>query len=404
MGSETAGWDSGLRARLPWLATLIGGVTFCATVSLVVLIARAYGAVDAMWAAAWLCPPLVGALAASRRPRNAVGWLLLAVGVAGAASQAAYAYNPGPNLTVPQALLVGLGNPLLFLSLGGAAALILIFPSGSLGARRQRRLIKGVGVVYLVLLIGFYFAPTLSSDAPNFANPLRLPMLAGAINGLTTGITLVSVVLLILVVADAIRRQRQSRGVQRQQFRWLAYASVLLGGAMVVAVSPVGNFWWSALPLVIASNGMAASIGLAIVRYRLYDIDRLVSRTVSYVIVVALLTGVYGGCVLLLTSVLPLRGSVSVVVAVLVTVALFAPVRRRARDVVDKRFNRSRYNAETVVRAFAARLGEEVAIETITGDLLMAVEQTVQPSHASVWLRSPIRRTGDRDGPDSPSR
>jgi hypothetical protein len=134
---------------------------------------------------------------------------------------------------------------------------------------------------------------------------------------------------------------------------------------------------------------MVATIGLAIVRYRLYDIDRLVSRTVSYLCVVGLLFGVYVACVLLMTTVLPLRGSVSVVIAVLIAVALFAPVRSRARAIVDKRFNRSRYNAQAVVDAFALRLGEQVSLETISADLLAAVDQTVQPIHASLWLRSP---------------
>ncbi|HVC38351.1 MAG TPA: hypothetical protein VNH20_00045 [Candidatus Dormibacteraeota bacterium] len=387
MGSETLGQPGRLHGRLPWVAAFIGAATFCAAVSLVVAIARAYGASDAMWAGAWLCPPLVGAVAASRRPGNAVGWLLLAVGVMGTAGQAAYAYNPGPHLTIPEALVVGLGNPLLFLSLGGAAVLILVFPSGSFGARQRRRVITVVGLVFGFLFLASYLTPIISSDAGNFANPLAPTGLAGATTSLTIALTALALVLLILVVADAVRRQRQSSGVERQQFRWLAYASVLLGVAMVIALSPVGNFWWSALPLVIASNGMAASIGLAIVRYRLYDIDRLVSRTVSYLIVVGLLTGVYAGCVLLLTSVLPLRGSVSVVVAVLVSAGLFAPVQRRARAVVDKRFNRSRYDAQVVVEIFAARLGEKVTLEAISADLIAAVRQTVQPSHASLWLR-----------------
>jgi hypothetical protein len=134
---------------------------------------------------------------------------------------------------------------------------------------------------------------------------------------------------------------------------------------------------------------MVATIGLSIVRYRLYDIDRLVSRTVSYLIVVGLLFGVYIGCVLLMTTILPLRGSVSVVIAVLIAVALFAPLRSRARATVDKRFNRSRYNAQAVVDAFASRLGEQVSVEAISADLLAAVDQTVQPTHSSLWLRGP---------------
>ncbi|HEY6538124.1 MAG TPA: hypothetical protein VI138_03680, partial [Candidatus Dormibacteraeota bacterium] len=194
-------------------------------------------------------------------------------------------------------------------------------------------------------------------------------------------------VLFLLVAVEAIVRLRRSRGVQRQQFKWLAWMSVLMFPGIVVAAVAPPSWWWSPLPLLLAANGLAASVGLAIVRYRLYDIDRLVSRTVAYLLVVGLLGGVYIGCVLLLTAVLPLRGSVSIVIAVLVSVALFAPVRSRARATVDKRFNRTRYNAQAVVDAFAARLGEEVGLESISRDLMAAVDQAVQPSYVGLWLR-----------------
>ncbi|HUY25271.1 MAG TPA: hypothetical protein VMV09_08215 [Candidatus Saccharimonadales bacterium] len=156
-----------------------------------------------------------------------------------------------------------------------------------------------------------------------------------------------------------------------------------------------------AIPAVVATNGLAASIGLAIVRYRLYDIDRIVSRTVSYLVVVGLLFGVYVACVLLMTTVLPLRGSISVVIAVLIAAGLFAPLRSRARALVDKRFNRSHYNAQSVVNSFAARLGDKVSLSSISSDLLSAVDQTVQPSHASLWLRTqePRARTLGQEPP-----
>jgi hypothetical protein len=197
------------------------------------------------------------------------------------------------------------------------------------------------------------------------------------------------VAFLLIAVSDAFLRLRRSRGIERQQFKWLAYTSLLLAPGIIFASVTPASWWWSVFPMLIAANGLAASIGLAIARYRLYDIDRLVSRTVAYVSVVALLFGVYVGCVLLMTTVLPLRGSVSVVIAVLVAVALFAPLRARARAAVDKRFNRSRYDAQAVVDAFAGRLVEQVTLDAITSDLLQAVDETVQPSHASLWLRGP---------------
>jgi len=381
---------------LPVTAALLGLVTFGITVAVTVLIARAYGAQDALWAAAWLTPPLVGGLAAARRPRNAVGWLLLVIGAMGALSQAGYAYSPGPRPSVPQALILAMGSALLFLALLRVTLLVAVFPEGRLPRGARRKVIQIAAIAYLVLPAVGFVTPTLSGDARSYPNPLALPELDGLINGLFKGFMVGALILVLVAAGDAVRRQRQARGVQGQQFKWLAYASVLLFPALIVAVAPSGNSWWGALPLVISINGLAASIGLAIVRYRLYDIDRIVSRTISYLIVVGLLFGVYVASVLLMTTVLPLRGSVSVVIAVLIAAGLFAPVRSRARAVVNRRFNRSRYNAQAVVEAFTGRLGEQVSLDSISSDLLAAVSQTVQPSHATLWLRGPAARERGR--------
>jgi hypothetical protein len=362
-------------------------VTFCVAVVMVIVTGREFGTQDGTWVALWLCPPLVGAVTAALRPRNAVGWILLAIGVVGVGSQIADAYSPAPHLTVPEALVVAMGNFLIYGAVSLFAVLILVFPSGQAPQGWRRQLIKFLALAYALILIpSSLLIPKLSSDTRNYTNPLAVRELAGLFTQLITIFTLAGIVLLLIAAGDAIRRLRHSAGVQRQQLKWLAYASALMVPAFIL-VLPTGNLWWSALPLVVATNGVAASIGLAIVRYRLYDIDRLVSRSVSYLIVVGLLFGVYVACVLLLTTVLPLRGSISVAIAVLIAVALFAPVRSRARSMVDKRFNRSRYDAQAVVDSFAARLGELVTLEAITADLLAAVDQTVQPSHTSLWLR-----------------
>ncbi|HUY08253.1 MAG TPA: hypothetical protein VMW80_02235 [Candidatus Dormibacteraeota bacterium] len=371
------------------LAPVLGVATFLAGVVATVLVDRAYGPGDALWAVIWLGSPLVGGVTAALRPRNAIGWVLLAAGVFGVCSQFSYAYSPGPHPTDLQALVIAAGTALLYVGMELVGILVLLFPSGRLAAGWRPRVVKLVAVVLVVGSIESFFIPELSGDAQSYHNPLSLPAWDGLTSTVSHAVTLFYVAFLVVAVADAVLRLRRSRSVERQQFKWLAYSSLLLAPAIIFTSVTPTSWWWSVIPLLVAANGLAGSIGLAIVRYRLYDIDRLVSRSVSYLLVVGVLFGVYIGSVLLLTVVLPLRGSVSVVIAVLVAVALFAPLRVRARAWVDKRFNRSRYDAQAVVDAFAGRLGEQVTLEAITSDLLQAVDETVQPSHASLWLRGP---------------
>ncbi|MGB6771021.1 MAG: hypothetical protein WBF51_03350 [Candidatus Dormiibacterota bacterium] len=376
------------RPVLAVLATVVGAVTAAGTVALVVVVARVYGAADAIWVAAWFTPAIVGAVAAARRPGNAVGWLLLLIGFMGAASQAGFAYDPSPPLSIPEALVIAIATPLIYLAMAGLAVLIVVFPDGVPPRGPRRHIIQFVVVWLLVSATAAFLSPSLGGDARNYSNPLQIPVLHGFINAVGVASLVAAVVLLALAAGDAVRRQRRAHGIERQQFKWLAYAAALSVPALILTVSPAGNLWWSGIPIVVASNGLAASIGFAIVRYRLYDIDRIVSRTVAYLVVVGLLFGVYVACVLLMTTVLPLRGSISVVIAVLIAAGLFAPLRSRARALVDRRFNRSHYNAQSVVNSFAARLGDKVSLSSISSDLLSAVDQTVQPSHASLWLRT----------------
>jgi hypothetical protein len=137
----------------------------------------------------------------------------------------------------------------------------------------------------------------------------------------------------------------------------------------------------------VATNGLAASIGLAIVRYRLYDIDRLISRTLAYATVTGLLVGVYVGLVTLATRVLPFSSPLGVAASTLVAVALFTPLRRRVQRLVDRRFNRARYDAEATVAAFAHRVRDDVDLEVVSSEFVHAVQSSVEPAHVSLWLR-----------------
>jgi hypothetical protein len=245
--------------------------------------------------------------------------------------------------------------------------------------------VGAVAVVYVLSLIPSVFVRQLSGDANTYANPLTPRGLGGLFSTLT-GVFSVTLALIFLGVAlDAVLRLRRSRGIQHQQMKWLAYASALLVPALVIAVA--FSAWWSVIPLLVASNGLAASIGLALVRYRLYEIDRIISRTLSYAIVTGLLVCVYVGLVTLTTRVLPFSSPLGVAASTLVAVALFNPLRRRVQRLVDRRFNRARYNAEATVSAFAQRVRDDVDLEVVSSEFVRAVQASVEPAHVSLWLR-----------------
>jgi hypothetical protein len=183
---------------------------------------------------------------------------------------------------------------------------------------------------------------------------------------------------------------RRSSGERRQQLKWLASGAAVSLLSVIVATSGAGAL---AAPLGwvtgIAWFGIAAlpvSIGVAILRYRLYEIDRIISRTLAYTFITGLLVGVYAGLVLLATHVLGFKGPVAVAASTLAAAALFTPVRRRVQRIVDRRFNRARYDAERTVATFTARLQDDVDLDTVRTDLLAAVHQALEPAHASVWL------------------
>jgi len=201
---------------------------------------------------------------------------------------------------------------------------------------------------------------------------------------------------LLVLSAAFIARQvlswRTSSGDRREQLKWLAggaaiaIASLILGsvfgttGPTTTALEWIDNVFWF---------GMAAlpvSMGVAILRYRLYEIDRIISRTLAYTIVTGLLVGLYAGLVLLATEVLRFQGTVAVAASTLAAAALFNPLRRRVQQAVDRRFNRARYDADQTVAAFAARLKEAVDLDPIRDDLVGIVHQALQPAHVSLWV------------------
>ena len=188
-------------------------------------------------------------------------------------------------------------------------------------------------------------------------------------------------------------RYRRARTAERAQLRWLVYAGALVM-AGVLAQAPIdwligaGNAATNLQNAVLSGAValVAVAIGIAVLRYRLYDIDRVISRTVAYAIITGVLAGIYAGLVLLATQVLGIHASVAVAAATLAAAALFSPVRRQVQRRVDRRFNRARYDAETMVAAFAARLKGAVDLDAVQADLASAVQHTLEPAHVSIWI------------------
>jgi hypothetical protein len=343
----------------------------------------------------------VGVIVARREPRNPIGWLLIAIAllevIPGDASDytvLAYHLARGSWPLGPLAVLLDLGfaSGLLLMPLA-----LLLFPDGRLGARWKWPL-RGSGALYVS-----YLAGRLSIAAVALGR--RIPVWGGGgviganghPSGFATWTTVVQPVLLTLFVAlctAAVSRQvliyRRASGVRRQQLKWLGAGGALSVAAVLLLISGAANsapapVWilmllgWIALPI---------SIGVGILRYRLYEIDRLISRTVAYALLTGLLVGVFVGLVALTTNTLALSGRVGVAASTLAAAALFNPLRTRIQRLVDRRFNRAGYDAEATVAAFTARLRDAVEIDAIRSDLLDAVNRAVEPTHASLWIRS----------------
>ena len=345
------------------------------------------GAIGVVFIAAFAT---VGALLAWKRPGNPIGWLLSATGLA-------YAVAAFSVLLAHFQQTVALANWLGFLYLLGIGLcvfVVLLFPTGQLPSRRWRPVawVAWAGVAGWV--VGCAFAPTIFTASPPMRNPVGVAGRAGDVFKISAlgGAVLMAAAGLAAVLSLAFR-YRQARTSERAQLKWLVYAGALVIVAILLGLGPVewimgpGNAT-SNLQNALSSGAVAlvpVAIGIAVLRYRLYDIDRIVSRTVAYAIVTGLLVGVYAGLVLLATQVLLIHSAIAVAAATLIAAALFNPVRQRVQHRVDRRFNRARYDAETTVAEFAARLKDAVDLDTVRADLASVVQATLEPAHVGVW-------------------
>ena len=345
----------------------------------------------------------VGAVVAGRRPRHPVGWLLLALGLSLTAAGVTLAStNYGVAHADPAAGLVARYVPATIVTAMACNGLtLLVTPTGRLPSPRWRWW-AGIIAATPVVLLGVV---TLSARPGGrlieaVDSPLDLRALDG---GLLVAYQAAFAVIIIAFVGAAwslVGRFRRARGVERQQLRWVALATVLIAMLAVVNLAALALGAYALAPLVGGLNPpiLAAGIGAAILRYRLYDLDRIISRTLAYGLLTLLLGGGYALVVLGLGQLLGRDSPLVVAAATLAVAAVFQPARRRIQAVVDRRFNRRRHDATRIIEGFGTRLRDQVDLDTLTAELLAVAEQTMQPAQASLWLREVSRGGGPRRG------
>jgi NADH:ubiquinone oxidoreductase subunit 6 (subunit J) len=425
-GNEAGGMSARAAAWLAWSLAGLSVAMFLANVVLYVFAhssheASSTGGVlsDLLFYVPFLAFPIVGALIASRRPYNPIGWICLAVGLSwmlGGLSEKYTAYGiakPGSVSFV--ATIVALTQWMWIIPVGLLGTyLLLLFPNGRLPSRRWRPLAWLSGVVIVLLGVDSILAPGPLTDLEGVRNPFGLEGAPWLVD--------VGIVLLLLFVTcilasavSLVSRYRRSGGEVREQIKWIALAGAFVGflaflmttlGLLIVPEVMSGG--GGSLPLwlqflIYVSNlsfaGVPVAIGFAILRYRLYAIDLIINRTLVYGSLTVTLIALYVGAIVVLQRVFVLlmgqQSTLAVVASTLLIAALFNPLRRRIQAFIDKRFYRNKYDAAKTLEAFSARLRDETDLQALNGELTRVVRETMQPAHVSLWLRPepPPRRS-----------
>jgi hypothetical protein len=349
----------------------------------------------------------VGALVAPRHSQNPMGWIFCAVGLLYAAVHFVAEYAIYTLLAAPGSLPAGEAAAWIFSwlfvpQIGLSGLLVLLFPNGR---------VQSIGWRWFAWLIVFatpasMIMAALSPGEIVGLDPIHNPL---GIEGLPNLYELVQALMLTLLLVAAtsqLVRLRRARGVEQQQIKWFAYAVVVASsGSILTYVVPVaiGAQWLelvSYVPFVVGVVSVPISMGIAILRYRLYDLDILINRTLVYGALTAMLVGVYVGSIVMLQGLVRVftgqESQLAIVASTLAVAALFNPLRRRIQSFIDRRFYRSKYDAAKTLAAFSAKLRDETDLDALSDDLVGVVKETMQPSHVSLWLRPDTAAKGKK--------
>jgi hypothetical protein len=340
----------------------------------------------------------MGALLTWRRPGHLVGWIFAAAGLVAAVQFATFEYALAAivgHRGLPGGEYVGwvqlwIWVPLIALI---TVYLFLLFPDGRLPGPGWRLVSWLAGGFVVLEVAGDALTRGTVASLPVVRNPFGVSPAWVPLAAIGSGLVgLLGCV--VLAAWSLFSRSRRGPSVERLQIKWLAYsgclvALTLVSSTIVSEILPLSAGIAGRLiegAMMIAVLSMPVAVAVAILKYRLYDIDRIISRTLAYAIVTALLVGLYAGLVLLATQVLQVHGSVAVAAATLAAAAVFNPLRRRVQLAVDRRFNRARYDAEQTIAAFAGRLKDIVDLDSVRADLVAVVDQALEPAHVSMWI------------------
>jgi hypothetical protein len=349
--------------------------------------------------------PVTGILIARRHPENAIAWILLAVGLVigfGAVADPYSTYglilHPGslPAAGVVRAISGALWVPTLGLI---GTFLLLLFPDGRLPSRRWLPVAWLSGVTMGLLVVSFVFAPGTFEEDPSVTNPLGVKVLAPVLPAMIAALPVLPLCILLCALS-LVMRFRRSRGIERLQVKWLASGAAMAASVylLMMVISWLYNLSHTASPIwlqrlgdfsVLTFLAIPVAICIAVNRYGLFGIDRLISRTLSYAVITGTLLAVYLLLVTSVSQIAPASSSLAVAASTLAVAALFQPLRRRVQKVVDRRFNRARYDADRTLEAFTRTLRQEVDLDAVSSDLIAAVHHTLQPTTARLWLRQP---------------
>jgi hypothetical protein len=409
-----------------WLAWSLAGISFAMYAAGFVFAFLTRGVVDPVKQVSsggfggllvflpFLAFPVVGALIASRRPGNPIGWICLVSGLfwmSSAQGDASNAYELARTGTVTSSVIVdALTQATWTLPVGLLGVyMILLFPNGRLPSRRWRPFAVFAGAVIVLIPLVFVFVPGPLEGHPGVRNPFGLeqyPWLGGVA---VFAVLLLPLCVLVSAVSLVLRYRRSGAEV-REQIKWLAFAASVVGvsylGAVITGIffmpdlftsQPPRSLVYALIPnlLLMSYAGIPTAIGFAVLKYRLYDIDIIINRALVYGPLTVSLAVVYlGGVVATQAAFRTITGQqqqpqLAVVISTLAIAALFNPLRRRIQSFIDRRFYRRKYDAARIMAVYGARLREEVDLKALSDDLLEVVRETVQPAHASLWLRSP---------------